>query len=117
MEVKTKKQNRLACEYDLSIALSETQPRIFQLVARKQQQKAQGYNNELICVTIKCSWFLVKCVRKSWIQRNRADQRRDTASEQRLETTALETEIEKIETNFHVAIRCDEQKIIQVNTN
>ena len=40
VEVKTKKQNRLACENDLRIAVSETKPRISQLVARKEQQKA-----------------------------------------------------------------------------
>ena len=40
VEVKTKKRNRLACENDLRIAVSETKPRISQLVARKEQQKA-----------------------------------------------------------------------------
>ena len=39
--VKTKKRNRLACENDLRITVSETKPRIFQLVARKEQQKAK----------------------------------------------------------------------------
>ena len=36
VEVKTKKRNRLACENDLRIAVSETKPRISQLVARKE---------------------------------------------------------------------------------
>ena len=40
VEVKTKKRNRLACENDLRIAVSETKPRISQLVVRKEQQKA-----------------------------------------------------------------------------
>ena len=40
VEGKTKKRNRLACENDLRIAVSETKPRISQLVARKEQQKA-----------------------------------------------------------------------------
>ena len=40
VEGKTKKRNMLACENDLRIAVSETKPRISQLVARKEQQKA-----------------------------------------------------------------------------
>ena len=40
VEVKTKKRSRLVCENDLRIAVSETKPRISQLVARKEQQKA-----------------------------------------------------------------------------
>ena len=40
VEVKTKKRNRLASENDWRIAVSETKPRIFQLVARKEQHRA-----------------------------------------------------------------------------
>ena len=40
VESKMKKRNKLACENDLRIAVSETKPRIFQLVARTEQQKA-----------------------------------------------------------------------------
>ena len=38
--VKTKKRNRLACESAMKLALFETKPRIFQLVAKKEQQKS-----------------------------------------------------------------------------
>ena len=38
VDVKAKKQNRLACKNEMRIAVSETKPRISQLVTEKQQQ-------------------------------------------------------------------------------
>ena len=40
VDIKTKKRNRLECESDMRVALSTTKPRISQIVAEKQQQKA-----------------------------------------------------------------------------
>ena len=39
--VKVKKRNRLACENETTIAVSETKPRISQLVTEKQQKKSR----------------------------------------------------------------------------
>ena len=47
VEVETKNHKRLACKNDLEIAFFETKPRIFQLVATKQQLKTHRYNNAL----------------------------------------------------------------------
>ena len=40
VDAKAKKRNRLACENDMRIVVSETKPRISLLVSEKQQQKS-----------------------------------------------------------------------------
>ena len=52
--VKTKKLNRLACENDMRLALSETKPQIFSWSTKKNNRN----HIDTKCFMIKCSWFL-----------------------------------------------------------